>query len=79
MDKPQNPVIFIVFGFRYDNIFIEKEIAMVSFVQDIGGGNKLVWDLDNPDDANAFTAMIITIFILGCIAAVGFGIYYLFF
>lgn len=72
-------MIFIVFGFRYDNIFIEKEIAMVSFVQDIGGGNKLVWNLDDPKDAEALTAVFATIIVLGVIALIGFGIYYLFF
>ena len=52
---------------------------MVSFVQDIGGGNKLVWNLDDPKDAEVLTAVFATIIVLGVIALIGFGIYYLFF
>ncbi len=72
-------MIFIVFGFRYDNILLKRENSMVSFVQDIGGGNKLVWNLDDPKDAEALTAVFATIIVLGVIALIGFGIYYLFF
>ena len=40
---------------------LPKEYKMVSFVQDIGDGNKLVWDLDNPNDAKTFNTMMIVL------------------
>ena len=41
--------------------FCQRDIKMVSFVQDIGDGNKLVWDLDNPNDAKTFNTMMIVL------------------
>lgn len=52
---------------------------MVSFVQDIGGGNKIVWDLDNPNDAEAIGTIISVLFVLLTVALVVLLIYVLFF
>lgn len=52
---------------------------MVSFVQDIGGGNKIVWDLNNPDDAETFNTMISVLAVLSVVCLVAFLIYVIFF